>query len=243
MFLDMNGRTHLTHKSTLGGICMSESRARLFEQRMADAGQEMTLRALDMVKEEMCAAKGFSRHDGTDYYNHCIDVAQDLYNHGIRDQDILSAALLHDIPEDVDGITLRMIEDKFNRNVAKMVDLVTKEKGVNYKHGDLLKVLYLDPILNNPGAALIKTSDRKHNFSTLRDASPEKKIRQAIETEKFFFPFFKEAMNKYPRYSSYFLTAKTNIKPHLMEIIEHYEEVNALNARIAELEAKLSVAV
>ncbi|HDR4736897.1 TPA: HD domain-containing protein [Bacillus cereus] len=219
---------------------MSESRVRLFEQRMADAGQEQTLLALDWVREEMCATKGFARHDGTDYYNHCVDVAQDLFNHGIRDQDILSAALLHDIVEDVDGITLRMVEDKFNANVAKMVDLVTKEKFVNYKEGELLKVLYLEPILSNVGACLIKTSDRKHNFSTLRDATSEKKIRQAIETEKFFFPFFKEARNRYPRYSSYFLSAKTNIKPHLVEIIERYEEETILKARIAELEAQLN---
>ncbi|MEC3317296.1 HD domain-containing protein, partial [Bacillus thuringiensis] len=135
---------------------MSESRVRLFEQRMADAGQEMTLRALDMVKEEMCATKGFARHDGSNYYNHCVDVAQDLFNHGIRDEDILTAALLHDIVEDVEGITLRMIEDKFNKRVAKMVDLVTKEKSVNYKEGEILKVLYLEPMLRDPGACLLK---------------------------------------------------------------------------------------
>lgn len=219
---------------------MSESRVRLFEQRMADAGQEMTLRALDMVKEEMCATKGFARHDGSNYYNHCVDVAQDIFNHGIRDEDILTAALLHDIVEDVEGITLRMIEDKFNKRVAKMVDLVTKEKSVNYKEGEILKVLYLEPMLRDPGACLLKASDRKHNFSTLRDATPEKKVRQAIETEKYFFPFFKEAMKRYPRYSAYFLSAKTAIKPHLMEILEHYKEVNALNARIVELEAQLN---
>ncbi|MCU5076935.1 HD domain-containing protein [Bacillus cereus] len=219
---------------------MSESRVRLFEQRMADAGQEMTLLALDWVREEMCATKGFARHDGTNYYNHCVDVAQDLFNHGIRDEDILTAALLHDIVEDVEGITLRMVEDKFNKRVAKMVDLVTKEKYVNYKEGELLKVLYLEPILSNPGACLIKTADRKHNFSTLRDATPEKKIRQAKETEEYFFPFFKEARKRYPRYSSYFLSGETNIKPHLTEILERYEAEAALNARIAELEAQLN---
>lgn len=219
---------------------MSKSNVKLFERRVADLGQEKTLLALDWVREEMCADKGYSRHDGSDYYNHCVDVAQDLFNHGIRNEDILSAALLHDIVEDVPGITLRMIDDKFNSNVAKMVDLVTKEKGVDYKQHDLLKLLYLDPILKNSGAALIKTGDRKHNFSTLRDATPEKKVRQALETESFFFPFFEEAMDLYPRYSSYFLSAKTAIKPHLNEIIEHYSEVNALNAKIAELQAQLN---
>lgn len=221
---------------------MSESRKQTFEQQLSILGFNQSLEALDWMVEVM-AAPAFARQDGSHYYSHLIDVAQDLLNHGIRDQDIITAALLHDVVEDVPGITNKMIDAKFNTNVTKMVDLVTKAPAVNYKEGDLIKVLYLDPILSHPGAALIKTADRKHNFSTLRNCSPEKKMRQVVETEKYFFPFFKEAMKKYPRYATYFLSAKTAIKPHLLEIREHYEEVNALNDRIAELEAKFSVAV
>lgn len=218
---------------------MGETRVQFFERRIADFGYEKALRALDWMMKEM-AAPTYVRHDGTDYYNHLVDVAQDLLNHGIRDEDIIVGALLHDVVEDVPGITLRMIDGQYGARVAKMVDLVTKERGVNYKDGELLKVLYLEPILLNSDACLIKTADRKHNFSTLKDASPEKKIRQAEETEKFFFPFFKEAMKRYPRYSAYFLSAKTAIKPHLLEIKEHYEEVNELHARIHRLEKELN---
>lgn len=50
-------------------------------------------------------------------------------------------------------------------------------------------------------------------------------------------------MERYPRYDKYFQSAKTAIKPHLLEIKEHYEEVNALKAHIAELEKQLAVAV
>ncbi|MCY9308834.1 HD domain-containing protein [Bacillus inaquosorum] len=218
---------------------MSQSRKQFFEQRLADAGKDMCLRAMDWVVEEMSAAKGYSRHDGSDYFSHCIDAAQDLYNFGIRDEDVISAALLHDIVEDVPGITLRMVEGQFNSNVAKMVGLVTKNPSIDYKKGDALKHMYLNPILGNAGASLIKTSDRKHNFSTLRHATSEKKIRQANETEQFFFPFFKEAMKRYPRYSAYFLSAKTAIKPHLLEIQEHYEDVTKLQERIRNLENQL----
>ncbi|MGG1071262.1 HD domain-containing protein [Priestia megaterium] len=214
---------------------MSESRVRFFEQRISDMGYDKALQALDWMMEEMAAPK-YARHDGSHYYNHLVDVAQDLLNHGIRDEDLIVGALLHDAVEDVPGITLRMIDDKFNTRVAKMVGAVTKQPGVNYKQDDLIKVLYLDPMLENPDSCVLKAGDRKHNFSTLRSATPEKKLRQAIETEKFFFPFFKEAMKRYPRYSAYFLSAKTAIKPHLLEIKEHYEEVDALQARIKELE-------
>lgn len=216
---------------------MSESRVRFFEQQISILGYEESLEALDWMMEVM-AAPAYARNDGSHYYNHLVDVAQDLLNHGIRDQDIITAALLHDAIEDVPGITNKMIDAKFNSRVTKMVDLVTKEPMVNYKKGDLIKVLYLDPILNNCGAALIKTADRKHNFSTLVGSDPEKKMRQVNETEKYFFPFFKEAMVRYPRFAPYFLSAKTAIKPHLMEIREHYEEVYLLEKELKELKSR-----
>jgi guanosine-3',5'-bis(diphosphate) 3'-pyrophosphohydrolase len=215
-----------------------KSRVAFFEQRVADAGQEITLRALDFVRDEMNAKKGFARHDGSDYYEHCVDVAQDLWNFGIRDENIISAALLHDTIEDVPGVTFKMLEDKFNLDIANIVTGVTKQPGIDYKEGDNIKTLYLDIMLNDYRTCLVKAADRKHNFSTLRDASPEKKLRQALETEKYFFPFFKEAMKLYPRYSAYFLSAKTAIKPHLLAIKDHHEEVTALKAELEELKRK-----
>lgn len=50
-------------------------------------------------------------------------------------------------------------------------------------------------------------------------------------------------MERYPRYDKYFLSTKTAIRTHLLEIKEHYEEVNLLKAHIAELEKQLDVAV
>lgn len=205
---------------------MGESRVRYLEQTLSTLGYENSIRALDWVMAEMCAENGFKRHNGTHYYYHLVDTTQDLLNHGIRNEDIITACLLHDAIEDVEGVTYQMIKDKFNPNVARMVDLVTKSKGMDYKIGYNLKC-YLDLITKDVGASLIKTADRKHNFGTLRDATPEKKLRQALETEQYFIPFFKECRNKFPRYASYFFSAKTIIEPHLWEIKEHYEETQA----------------
>lgn len=212
-----------------------KSRVAFFEQRVADAGQDMTLRALDFVKSEMSAEKGYSRHDGSDYYEHCVDVAQDLWNHGIKEQNVICAALLHDTIEDVPGITYKMLADKFNERIAYIVQSLSKEKGIDYKFEDNIKIHYLDPMLDDSDICLVKAADRKHNFSTLRDASQEKKLRQAIETETYFFPFFKEAMKRYPRYSAYFLSAKTAIKPHLLAIKDHHAEVEALKLKFNKL--------
>lgn len=208
-----------------------ESRVRHLETTLSTLGFDDALRALDWMMAEMCVEKGYERHNGTHYYYHLVDTTQDLFNHGIKNQDILTAMLLHDAVEDVDGITPRMIEDKFNANVAIMVNLVTKVKGVNYKIEENM-IPYLREILKNIGATLLKTSDRKHNFSTLRDATPEKKLRQALETQKLYIPFFKEGRILYPRYTGYFLSAKTAIEPHMWEIIERHEEVEELKKQL-----------
>lgn len=213
---------------------MKESRVRFLEQSLSILGYDKALRALDWVMQEMCAEKGFTRHNGTHYYYHLVDTTQDLLNHGIKDEDILTACLLHDIVEDVEGVTVVMVLDKFGSNVATMVGLVTKKDGVNYKDHNMTAA-YLNVISNNVGASLIKTADCKHNFGTLLDATPAKKLRKAIEVETLHIPFIKECRNKYPRYASYFFSAKTSIEPHLWEIKEHYAEVEKLKQQLEEL--------
>jgi (p)ppGpp synthase/HD superfamily hydrolase len=209
---------------------MGESRVRYLEQTLSTLGYNDSLRAMDWMIQEMSAEKGHARHNGTHYYYHLVDVAQDLLSFGIRKESIITSAILHDSIEDVDGVTYFMIRDKFGHEVVNMVDLVTKRKDVDYKDGANLKA-YLELIKNSVGAALIKTADRKHNFGTLLDATPEKKHRQALETEKYFIPFFKECRNLYPRYAHYFFAAKTAIEPHLWEIKEHYAEIAELKAQ------------
>ena len=215
---------------------MRENRVTHLEKVLAVKGFDDSLKALDWMKEEMCAEKGFSRHDGSHYYHHLVAVAQDLLDFGIKDQEIITASLLHDAIEDVEGISYLMIKDKFGERVANMVQLVTKDKNLNYKVSKNL-VSYLNRIYEDAGACLIKTADRKHNFGTLREATPEKKLRQALETENHFIPFFKKCRNKFPRYAGYFFSAKTTIEPHLWEIKEHYEEVEKLKAIIEELKS------
>lgn len=219
---------------------MTQSQLRFLESNLATLGYTDSLRALDWMVEEMCAEKGFQRHNGEHYYYHLVHTTQDLLSHGVRSQSIITACLLHDVVEDVDGVTIRMIQDKFGIEVAEMVKLVTKDKYINYKEDEEAMNYYLSAILRNVGASLIKTSDKKHNFGTLRDATPEKKLRHALEAEKLFIPFFKDCRNQYPRYAGYFYSARTAIEPHLWEIKEHHEEVEGLNAEIERLHQQIA---
>lgn len=210
-----------------GEEVVKESRVRYLETCLKNLGYEKALKAMHFVIKEMCVEKGFTRHNGSHYYYHLIDTTQDLINHGITDEDILTAMLLHDTIEDIDWVTYDFILAHFGFDVADYVLRVTKIEGVDYKIPENMDAM-LTIIMERLGSALIKTSDRKHNFSTLRDASPEKKLRQAIETERHYIPFFKVCRKLYPEYSRYFFSAKTAIEPHLWEIKERYSEIESL---------------
>lgn len=208
---------------------MVESRELLLEQQLSILGFDDALRALDLMRKEMCAEKGFTRHNGEHYYYHLVDVTQDLINHGIRYEPCIVAALLHDYMEDVEGVTYRMIETLFDSEIALYVEMLSKNPEKDYKDNVTMRT-YLNNIGFSVWTSLIKTSDRKHNFSQLKDATLEKRMKQAIETETYFIPAFKEWRNKFPRYAPYFFGAKTSIEPHLWAIKEYQSEIDRLNS-------------
>lgn len=197
------------------------------------------LRALNWMIETMNATNGFARKDGSNYYFHLVDSTQDLLNHGERDEITITACILHDSVEDIEGIEIEYIEAKFGREVSVVVDLVTKKKGIDYKDADGVNIKrYLNAILENLRACKVKTTDRKHNFSTLDSTSEKHELRQVIETEAYFIPFFKEARKRYPQHSNYFHSAKTTIVPHLKRIKKAIEVEEKLKLKLALLEEK-----
>lgn len=198
-----------------------DSRVRQLESTLSVLQYQESLKALDWLMEEMSTAKGYSRHDGSDYFIHPVDCAQDLINFGVRDQDVITTALLHDMQEDVPGVTPRLVETHYGSRVAVAVDLLSKKPELDYKVDEVMRS-YLGAISGNLLAVLGKTADRRNNFGSLRDASEEKQYKQAIETEVYFIPFFKEARNRYPRYAPYFFAAKSSIEPHLWQIKTSY---------------------
>ncbi|MNV33838.1 Guanosine-3',5'-bis(diphosphate) 3'-pyrophosphohydrolase [compost metagenome] len=218
------------------------SRTKYLEQCLKSINSKQALKAFYLVINVMNAKNGYTRHNGTDYFLHLIDVTQILFNYGIKDDDILAAALLHDIVEDCYklGYTLDYIVTEFNSRIAEMVDLVTKKPGIDYKIAENMTA-YLEAIFWNIGSALIKAADRIHNFGTLGDATRAKINKQACETKTFFIPFFKRCRNEYPQYSGFFFAAKTTIEPHLHEIETHEETFKLYENRIKYLEKKLLI--
>ena len=198
---------------------MASSRVSFLYLNLRILGYEKALKALDLVIRDMNSEKGFSRHDGSHFYYHLVDVTQTLINFGVRDEEVLVASILHDYMEDVEGVTKKMLQDMFGERVAIFVDLLSKKKGVDYKNDDFAMREYLSGIGNYVETALIKTADRMHNFSSMRsETSFEHKKKQIENTEKYFIPFFKTMRKRYARYSNFFFFAKTTIEPLIFEM-------------------------
>ena len=219
----------------------NQSPSQFLERRLATIYgiNSMAIRALDLIREEMCAEKGFKRDNGTDFYNHCVDVANTLISFGITDEDVICAALLHDIIEDVEGYRRITIARMFNENIARLVMLVTKEHGVDYKQPDAINK-YLEGILSDMNAAAIKTADRMHNMMTLEEKSFEARYRKAMETKTYYLPFFKQSRYMYPRYENLFYAARAEIEPLIFHIESFYTEIQKQRKEIEELKAKLA---
>ena len=211
----------------------NQSPSQFLERRLATLFgiNSKAIKALDLVREEMCVEKGFRRDNGTDYYNHCIDVANTLISFEIKDEDVICAALLHDIIEDVEGYRRVTIAKMFNDNVARLVMLVTKEEGVDYKQPEAMKK-YLSAIVNDMNAAAIKTADRMHNMMTLEEKTFEARYRKALETKTYYLPFFKQCRYMYPRYENLFYAARAEIEPLIYHIESFYHEIERLQALV-----------
>lgn len=107
-------------------------------------------------------------------------------------EDILLAAVLHDVPEDTNH-DIHEIKELFGENVAFLVEGITKLSKVHYQNDmpsrqiESLKKLFLHSA-KDPGIILIKLADRLHNMQTLQYVKPEKQLRIAKETMEIFVP-------------------------------------------------------
>jgi GTP pyrophosphokinase len=112
------------------------------------------------------------------------------------DESTLIAALLHDVPEDT-SCSIEQIEANFGKEVAYMVEGITKLSKVHY-HNDMqqreiesMKKLFIH-VAEDPRTMLIKLADRLHNMRTLSYMDvPEKRLRKARETLEVFTPIAK----------------------------------------------------
>ncbi|MCX7736272.1 MAG: HD domain-containing protein [Candidatus Kapabacteria bacterium] len=141
-----------------------------------------------MVEE----CKNSYRKSGSKYYTHPLKVAIILMKEiGIADNYSVCAALLHDLVEDFNHITVDMIREKFNDEIAFLVDGLTKIKGeLTRKLGKAETYAKLfTSLIKDVRVIIVKIADRLDNMRTLQYMSRDQQKEIADETLNFYTPF------------------------------------------------------
>lgn len=131
------------------------------------------------------------RASGVPYYSHPLEVAEIIAEMRL-DTDSIITAILHDTIEDTD-LTLEEIEENFGKDVAKLVDGVTKLTKIKFHEDNVRQAENFRKLLialsDDIRVLLIKLADRLHNMRTIDFISnPEKKKKIALETLELYAP-------------------------------------------------------
>ena len=124
-------------------------------------------KTLEFVKK---AFEGKTDKGGKPYIEHLLFVANKM-----ESEEEKIVGLLHDIVEDIEGITLDTLRQLgYSENIVKAVDAMTKRKGEDYEE-------YLKRVKQNPIARKVKLADLEHNMDLSRIENPTEKDYERIE--------------------------------------------------------------
>ena len=153
-----------------------------------------TSKALDYALK----AHGDQKRKNSDipYIYHPLNMACHLLAMGIREDEIIAAALLHDVIEDCH----KSLNDlPVNEETRELVKLMTHEKDDDHRT-EILEDYY-GRLMKNAAAALIKCVDRCNNLTTMSwGLSRERIFRMIKETREYVLPLLKE-VRKEPEYN------------------------------------------
>jgi len=134
--------------------------------------------------------EGQKRQSGEPYIMHPLSVAY-ILSEMHADKDTICAALLHDTLEDCD-VTKEDIAELFNKDIANLVDGVTKISKMNFSSkaeqnlANTRKII--TGITEDVRIIIIKLADRLHNMRTLGFKSEFKQKENSLETIEIFVP-------------------------------------------------------
>ncbi|HEX5274427.1 MAG TPA: bifunctional (p)ppGpp synthetase/guanosine-3',5'-bis(diphosphate) 3'-pyrophosphohydrolase [Candidatus Rubrimentiphilum sp.] len=136
------------------------------------------------------AHEGQRRASGESYVEHPLAVAGILAELEM-DRQTIAAALLHDVVEDT-SITTEQVASEFGKEIASLVDGVTKLTRIPYQSKEEAQVENLRKMFmamaKDIRVIIIKLADRLHNMRTLSSLPPAKQLAIARETLDIYTP-------------------------------------------------------
>ena len=165
--------------------------------RAQTLGLTQTLAVLDRLpaahgSQERRSKYGFS----TTYMVHPLTMACHALAMGIREDDVLAAALAHDMVEDAH---MTPEELPVGERVQNAVRLVSKNMYDPNEEG--WEDQYYENIRKEPLACMVKCLDRIHNLAGMADAfSRAKMIAYAEETDRYY-PSLLDVLEKIPEWN------------------------------------------
>ncbi len=134
--------------------------------------------------------EGQLRKSGEPYLIHPMAVVKILAELGM-DEYTLEAGLLHDVVEDTE-YTSEMLEEEFGKEVALLVDGVTKISSLAYENkeaqqAETLRKMFL-AMSKDIRVLIIKLADRLHNLRTINYMTPNKIKEKCKETLDIYAP-------------------------------------------------------
>jgi len=168
---------------------LKEYRALLRSLRKNISAKERKLirQAFELAAE---SHKDMRRKSGEPYVLHPLAVAKIVSEEMGLDATSVICALLHDVVEDTE-VTLEEIERTFNKEVAKIVDGLTKISGIFDLNSSIQAENFRKLLLtlnDDIRVILIKLADRLHNMRTLESLNREKQLKIASETMFLYAP-------------------------------------------------------
>jgi GTP pyrophosphokinase len=186
---------------------------------------------------------GYFRKSGEPYFNHPMAVAEILIRElKIKDPELIAAAFLHDLVEDVPSVTLLDIEATFGRTVAELVDGCTKLSLQKFDRATLSDLTHSKIFVSasrHLGVLLIKLADRLHNMRTLASLPAAKRRRIAQETLKIYAPLAAK-LNLFPLKRHLYNLSLTQLFPRkskkILNIIRGLRNSSDIQEIVAEIE-------
>ena len=156
-----------------------------------------TLQVMDLLRAAHGSQERRSRHGfETTYMVHPLTMACHALAMGLREDDIIAAALAHDMVEDAN---MKLSDLPVNDRVREAVRRMSKNQ-YDPNESDW-EDRYYENIRKDPLACLVKCLDRVNNLAGMADAFSRKRMAEyAAETDKYY-PALLDVIKKQPEWN------------------------------------------